>query len=106
MSILFENFVSARLNADILPTDTDIFVQAGQGDAFPIPAANEYCILVLEDVSGQREVVHLTARAGDTLTVTRGEEGTTPRDYTINDVVEVRVTSGFLRDFVDGGEYV
>ena len=105
MSLLWENFASAQLVAPILATDTQVEVTAGFGDDFPEPVAPDYAVLVMEDAGSNREVVHLVARNVDVLTVVRGQEGTLANDYPIDSRIELRVTAGFLQDFVDGGEF-
>ena len=105
MSILLDNFASAQLIAPILSTDTEITVTAGLGDDFPDPVAPDYAVLVIEDEGSNREVVHLVARNVDVFTVLREQEGTLANDYPIDSRIELRVTAGFLQDFVDGGEF-
>ena len=80
-------------------------VEIGQGAAFPVINTGDYAVAVLEDVNGNREVVHITARGGDTLTLLRGQEGTVARAFNIGSRIEVRPTAGFMREFIDAGDY-
>ena len=105
MSVLVDNFASAQIAAPVLSTDVDITVVTGEGDRFPDPAVPDYAVLVIEDAIGNREVVHLGSRNIDVLTVLREQEGTLANDYPIDSRIELRVTAGFLQDFVDGGEF-
>ena len=100
MSLLFDNFASALVASTVLPADTVITVAATSGDMFPTPAGGDYSVLVLENVHGLKEVVHLTARTNDDLTVIRGREGTVANQYAIDSRIEMRVTTGFLQSSV------
>lgn len=106
MEVLFNNFASGTLLFDILGSDTDITLDVGEGNFFPTPIVGaEYCVLVIEDISGIKEVVHMTERVGDILTCTRGEEGTTPQAYDMGSRIELRATAGFFSEFVDAGTF-
>ena len=105
MSILLTNFASAQIASPVGLGDTEITVEGGAGAAFPAPAGSDYCVLVAENVSGIKEVMHMTARASDVFTVSRGQESTTPLTFEVGDRIELRITAGFLNNFIDGGEY-
>ena len=105
MSLLFDNFASAGVAATLLSTDAVVTVNATEGDQFPSPTGDEYSVLVLEDAQGVKEVVHLTGRTNDDLSITRGQEGTVANQYAILSRIEMRVTTGFLQQFCDGGEF-
>ena len=106
MEVIYNNFASGTMSVAILPADTTIVLDAGQGAFFPTPIVGvQYCVMVLEDISGVKEVVHLTDRSADTLTVTRGEEGTIAQTYAIGSRVELRATAGFLDEFIDSGTF-
>ena len=106
MTPIYNNFASATLLADILAGDLSLSVDVGEGQFFPDPIVGvEFCVIVLEDIGGIKEVVHMTERTGDVFTVTRGEEGSTPQPYVAGSRVELRITAGFLDDFMDSGTY-
>lgn len=57
----------------------------------------------IEPVEGQMretawEIVHITAKAGGVLTVLRGQEGTTARDWLEGEMVSVRMTAAALAE--------
>lgn len=60
-----------NLASDISDTDTSLTLASGQGDRFPAPG-NGFMLTI------ENEHLLCTARAGDVLTVTRGQEGTAP----------------------------
>ncbi len=80
--------------------DQTISVRTGTGDLFPnIINPEDYFLITLEDAKGsKREVISITARNGDVLTIgSRGVENTRPiADWPIGTIIELRLTAGFL----------
>lgn len=106
MAIKFANNASAPLASAISSTSTAIILTAGRGAAFPTLGTGDYFYATLINPSNQLEIVKCTARAGDTLTVVRGQDGTAPRSYAAGDKFELRITAaGMDSKFnVEGGE--
>lgn len=101
MAELYSNGASSLLATNIATTDTVFQVENGYGSAFPNPTGGDYARLVVERTDGLFEIVYLTARVGDLLTVTRAQEGTTALAYTSGLArVEHRVTKGMLEAFM------
>lgn len=106
MEVIYNNFASGTLSVGVLAAETTLVLDVGEGAFFPDPIVGvQYCVLVLEDINGAKEVAHLTERVADTLTVTRGEEGTVAQDYIVGSRVELRATAGFLDNFIDSGTF-
>lgn len=106
MEVLFNNFASGVLASDILAGDLTLDVEVGEGAFFPNPIPGvEYCVIVIEDISGIKEIAHMLERAGDTFTLNRAQEGTTAQAYLAGARVELRATAGFFTDFVDAGTF-
>lgn len=101
MGIKFTNNATATLAASITSTSTSLTVTTGQGALFPTLATGDYFYATLTDSSNNLEIVKVTARSGDTLTATRGQESTTARAYAAADKLELRVTAAGLNNFVD-----
>jgi microcystin-dependent protein len=104
---LFANNASALLAASINDTDLTIQVTSGFGQFFPLPGASEYFLLTIENEDGDIEIVKVTSRTTDLLTIPsggRGQEGTTAQSWT-NGVtrVELRQTKGTLEAFLQRG---
>lgn len=75
--------------------DTTISLVAGTGTRFPaLPYTGDYFSGVLINTAGQQEIVKVTARSTDTLTVVRAQEGTTIRSFSAGDRFEHRLTAG------------
>lgn len=103
--ILFTNNASALLAASINDTDTTIQVASGYGALFPSPTGSQYFYLTLEDNSGNIEVVKITGRTGDNLTMDsaadRGQEGTTAQSFTLTVTrCELRNTAAVMQEMV------
>ena len=79
MATLFTNNASAPIASTITSSATSITVASGQGAEFPVLAGSDNFTATLVDTSNNIEIVQVTARSGDTMTVVRGQEGTTAR---------------------------
>jgi len=108
MPFKFSNAATATLASSITSSSTTLSVTAGLGALFPSMAAGEFFAGVLVDASNNVEIVRVTARAGDVMTVTRAQEGTTARAYSAGSRFEVRLTSAGLNNFLqlDGAQTV
>lgn len=101
MAVLFNNNASSTLGGSASKTDTGISVASGDGGKFPAPSGGDWFPITIEFVSGStlnREICHCKKRVGDTLTVSRGEEGTPAHDFPVGAVVELRLTALALNE--------
>ena len=98
MSVLFKNNVTATLAAGISDTVTTIVVSSGQGSRFPTLSGGNYFYATLYDSSNNIEIVKVTARTTDTLTVVRGYDNSTAHSYVTGDSIAMRLTAGALSD--------
>lgn len=98
MTILWSNNASGALASSISPSSTTIVLAAGQGVEFPTPGGGNYFYATLTDTSNNLEVVKVTARVVDTLTVVRGQDSTAARSYPAGALLELRVTAAALSD--------
>ena len=106
---LYTNNASSVLAASVLTTDTTLTLTTGDGAKFAAPTGGQWQLLTLTD-DVTHEIVLLSARTGDVLTVTRAQEGTTATAWPAATKVQARVTAGMLgrfpantNDHVDGG---
>lgn len=106
MAIKFANNASAPLASAISSTSTAIILTAGRGAAFPTLGATDYFYATLVNSSNLLEIIKVTARTGDTLTVVRGQDGTAARAYSAGDKLELRITAAGMESKFDvsGGE--
>lgn len=103
MTILFSNNASSTVAGAITPTDTTVNIAPGTGIEFPNPInPGDFFTLTFYDQQTKtiNEITHCTARAGDTLTIVRGQEGTTPAAWSAGDIAANLITAGTLASFV------
>lgn len=93
---VFSNNSSSLIASGIIAGDGQVTLSSGEGALFPSPTGTDYCVCTLEDVAGNLEIVHMTARSGDICTITRAREGTTARAFASGSRFELRVTKGVL----------
>jgi hypothetical protein len=99
---LFSDNGTSTLAANIGPSATSITLAPGDGAKFPTPAAGQLFTLTLNDAAThlQFETTYCTHRAGDVLTVTRGQEGTTAQSWVIGDQAFNGPTSGTMQNIL------
>lgn len=97
--LVVANNVAAQLTTNIGPSDTAILLASGQGARFPVITPGQYYYATLVHlVSGEIEVVKVTARTLDTLTVERGEDLTTATSFVTGSVIEMRECAQIFRE--------
>lgn len=108
MPFKFSNAATATLAASIASTSTTLSVAAGLGALFPSLSAGESFVGVLVDSSNNIEIVLVTARTGDLMTIVRAQEGTSARAFSAGSRIEVRLTSAALSNFLqlDGAQTI
>ena len=100
-NLIFTNNASALLAASIDEDDLTIQVAGGFGVLFPLPGGSQFFHATLENADGDIEVVRVTARSGDNLTVVRGQDNTSARSWTQNVTrVELRLVAASMEHFL------
>ncbi|GAG12854.1 unnamed protein product, partial [marine sediment metagenome] len=92
------NRAESALDGSILAGDGTLDVTTGEGALFP--AAFDFMINVGDDAQGY-ELMLCTGRAGDTLTVTRAQEGDGALPFTDATDVKLRVTKLYVTNLQD-----
>lgn len=106
MTVKFSNNASATLATSINSTVTTLQVSSGEGAKFPSLGYGEYFFATLIDSSNNIEIVKVTARASDTFTIVRGQDGSTQRPYVAGSKVDCRVTAaGLAAIYTDAKNY-
>lgn len=100
MGVLFTNNASASLASAITSGSTTITLASGQGALFPTISGSNFFMATLVDTSNNIEIVRATARTGDTLTVSRAQDGTSARAFAAGDKLELRIVNAGLQEFV------
>lgn len=99
LTLLSANNASTVLSAGISASATTLTVNTGTGGLFPSPVSGTsfFKLTLVDSATGTlTEIVHVTARTGDTMTIVRGQEGTTNRLWSANDIAANMMTAGTL----------
>ena len=95
MAVKFTNNARTTLAADLSNSATTATVTSGS--VFPVLNAGEYFYCTFDNGTNN-EIVKVTARSGNTLTIVRGVDNTTARAFSTDDAAELRATAGLLTD--------
>ena len=101
MGVKITNNASGTLAAAITSGATTLTLTSGQGALFPTLGVGDYCWCTLVDTSNNVEIIKVTARSTDTLTMTRGQDNTTAQAFAISDRLELRPTAALFAEFAD-----
>ncbi len=85
-----KNRATSTLASGITDTDTTLTVATGDGSKFP--SSGDFHITI-ED-----EILKCTARSGDTLTVTRAQEGTSAASHDAGKTVSLNITAAIIEE--------
>jgi len=101
MTILFTNNAAATLASSITTSSTSLTVTTGQGTLFPtITGSNIFYVTLTDAATGTTiEIVKVTARSSDTMTIVRAQDNTSAHAYSAGDKVELRLPAVVLNDF-------
>jgi len=99
---VFSNNAKSTLASAITSTQTTISVAPGTGALFPNPTSGQQFKLTLISATSSSvyEICNCTARSTDTLTIIRGQEGTTAQPFALNDIVGHFDTAAVMTDLV------
>ncbi|UNA06070.1 tail fiber protein [Yersinia phage vB_YenM_30.14] len=106
LTLLSANNASTVLSAGISASATTLTVNTGTGGLFPSPVSGTsfFKLTLIDAATGTlTEIVHVTARTGDIMTIVRGQEGTTNRLWSANDIAANMMTAGTLDLFAQSG---
>ena len=95
MAVKFTNNAATTLAAGINSSATSISVT--DGSVFPAITGSDHFYVTFDDTTNT-EIVKVTARSGNTLTVVRGQDDTTARAFSSGDKAELRVVAALLED--------
>ncbi|MEN6644288.1 MAG: hypothetical protein ABFE08_17755 [Armatimonadia bacterium] len=103
MTVVLANNVATTLALDLSAGAGSMRVAGGTGSRFPAIAAGQYYYATLIAPDKRLEVVKVTARSGDLLTVTRAQEGTQAAEFFTGSKVELRITAQSVEDAIEDG---
>lgn len=93
---IFANLAQTTLAGPISSGSVTANLAAGTGALFPNPASGQQFALTFVDAATGliTEIVYVTARSGDVVTMVRGQEGTTALAWAANDIAANFNTAG------------
>ena len=101
-TFIFKNNAKATLAGAITNTALTANLSPGSGILFPIPSTGQVFSATLIDAATQtlNEIVYVTSIATDTVTMQRGQEGTTPLNWLAGDFYIHQLTAGQMSAFL------
>ena len=100
-----KNFAISRVATAPSPADsgTTLVVETGDGALFPDPSSSgAYNVVIYpngeQPTSTNAEIVRVTARTSDTMTITREQESTSARTVAEGDIVMLAITAKMVSD--------
>lgn len=98
---LFTNNAQTTLAGSISNVAVTANLAPGSGALFPNPSAGQAFPLTFTDAATGllNEIVYVTARSGDTITMVRAQEGTSALAWSAGDNAALLVTAGALQSF-------
>ena len=96
MGLKLTNNAISRLAASITTSETTLDLFSGDGALFPSLSAGDWFPATLVAATGEFEIVKVTARSADALTVTRAQENTSAKPFLAGDRIELRMTAASL----------
>ena len=101
---LWANNARTTMAGSLSNVATSIVLQSGAGALFPSPnnTIGQFAKATIQDAATalRNEIVYITARTGDVLTVVRGQDSTTAQTWSAGDTVFEGVTAATLGGFV------
>ena len=101
MGIQLSNNAFATVPSAVSSTQTTLTVATGKGALFPILGATDYFYATLSDVNNNFEIVKVTARTDDVMTMVRAQEGTMAIPFPANSRFEHRITAATIAAIID-----
>ena len=101
MGIKLTNNATALVPLSVSSTQTSLTVTTGKGSLFPILGSGDYFFATLSDVNNNFEIVKVTARTDDVMTMVRAQESTMAIPFPANSRFEHRITAATVQAIID-----
>jgi hypothetical protein len=99
MPVILKNNAFSTLATAITASDTAIVV--ADGSQFPALSAGEYFYATLVSPAGTTEIVKVTARVSNSLTVVRAQDGSSAASFQVGALVDMRVNAASISELRD-----
>lgn len=116
MGVVLANNVFSVLAAPLGTADTTMVIDAADASDFPLLGPGQYSYATISSpgapaVSGGNtvvvEIVKITARAGNAMTIVRGQDGTIPSAFPGNALVAMRINAaGVMEAFPSNYDFL
>jgi hypothetical protein len=106
-TLLYANNAITALSSPITTSSTVISVAPGTGNLFPSPVSPQSFRITLTDAATGLiyEILDCTSRSGDSMTVSRAQEGTTAHSWSAGDKVSMFPTAGTMQNLAQNNGY-
>lgn len=99
MTVLLKNNVASTITSTINASDVGITVASGTGALFPTITGGDYFYATLTSTGGTQEIVKVSARVSDTMTIARAQDNTTAQSFSSGSRIEMRVNVAAIEDY-------
>jgi hypothetical protein len=99
MPVILKNNAFSTLATAITASDTGIVV--ADGSKFPALSAGEYFYATLVSPAGTTEIVKVTARVSNSLTVVRAQDGSSAASFQVGARLDMRVNAASISELRD-----
>ena len=106
MGVQLKNNASTTVPLAISSTATSLTVLSGTGARFPTLGAGDFFYATIQDVNNHFEIVKVTARADDVMTIERAQEDTLAIPFPANSRFELRVTAENLAQVIESLDFL
>lgn len=98
MSIQLKNNASGTLSTAISAADVGVALTYGDGANFPTLGVGDYFYATLVNTDNTFEIVKVTARSSDSITIVRAQENTSAIAFAAGALIELRATKQNIED--------
>ena len=102
MAIQLTNNATTTTAVALNALDTTVTVASGTGALFPVLGVSDFFYATLQTTGNTYEIVKVTARSGDVMTIVRAQENTAASNFPASSRFELRVTVENIRSLVTG----
>lgn len=101
MTYLYANNAAGTLAGPLTNVSASLTLNVGQAALFPNPVAPDTFFATLTDAATQTliEIVSVTSVSGNTMTITRAQDGTSAQSWNTGDILSQRVIAAELRQW-------
>ena len=101
MPVQLLNNASSTLASAISDTDVELSLASGGGANFPSITSPDFFYITVVGTAGNLEIMKVTTRAGDVLSITRAQDSTSASAFSAGSLVEMRINVASITDYVD-----